>query len=153
MVSYPHKESVVCYPCFTRQQAKNTGNRFAVNSSMNGIQMKKYLWANAESPITVPLYRIRKNLDSLICTKYQNSIVVLMMILISISDATNLCLLGAAYCLLGLHTAYCLLPTPSCCGVASAQTYSNHHPTDKILDCSLCFFSLIFCLGVSFALQ
>ena len=110
MVSYPHKESVVCYPCFTRQQAKNTGNRFAVNSSMNGIQMKKYLWANAESPITVPLYRIRKNLDSLICTKYQNSIVVLMMILISISDATNLCLLGAAYCLLGLHTAYCLLP-------------------------------------------
>ena len=52
MVSYLRKESVVCYPCFTRQQAKNTGNRFAVTSSMNGIQLEKYLWAKAESPIT-----------------------------------------------------------------------------------------------------
>ena len=73
MVSYPRKESVVYYPCFTRQQAKNTGNRFAVNSSMNGTQLKKYLWANAESAITVPLSRIRKKLDSLICTKYTKS--------------------------------------------------------------------------------
>ena len=78
MVSYLREESVVCYPCFTRQQAKNAGNRFAVNSSMNGVQLEKYLWANTESTITVPLSRIRKKLDSLICTKYQNSVVVAM---------------------------------------------------------------------------
>ena len=78
MVSYLREESVVSCPCFTRQQAKNTGNRFAFNSSMNGVQLEKYLWANAESPITVPLSRIRKKLNSLICTKYQNSIVIAM---------------------------------------------------------------------------
>ena len=78
VVSYLQKESVVCYPCFNRQQAKNTGNHFAVTSTMNGIQLEKYLWANAESPITVPLYRICKKLDSLICTKYETLIVVAM---------------------------------------------------------------------------
>ena len=78
MVSYLREESVVCYPCFTRQQTENTGNRFTVNSSMNGVQLEKYMWGNAGSTIRVPLSRIRKKLDSLICTKYQNSIVVAM---------------------------------------------------------------------------
>ena len=76
MVSYLRKESVVCYPCVTRQQAKNTGNRFAVISNMNSIELEKYLWPNAELLIIVPLSQIRKTLDSLICTKYQNSMVV-----------------------------------------------------------------------------
>ena len=62
MVLYLRKESVVHYPCFTRQQAKKTGNGFAVISNMNGIQLEKYLWANAESFIIVPLSRIRKKL-------------------------------------------------------------------------------------------
>ena len=52
MVSHLRKESVICYPCFARHQAKNIGKRFVVNSSMNGTQLEKYLWANAESPIT-----------------------------------------------------------------------------------------------------
>ena len=78
MVSYLRNEFVVCYLCFTRQQAKNTRNRFAVISNMNGIQLEKYLWLNDERPIIVPLSRIRKKLDNLICTKYQNSTVVAM---------------------------------------------------------------------------
>ena len=45
---------------------------------MNGIQLEKYLWANAESPITVPLSRICKKLDSLIFTKSETLIVVAM---------------------------------------------------------------------------
>ena len=52
---YLRKESGICDPCFTKQQAKNTGNCFAAISNMNGIQLKKYLCANAETPITVPL--------------------------------------------------------------------------------------------------
>ena len=63
-------EKNLCYPCFTTQQPKNTGNRFAFISSMNGIQLEKYLSASAESTITLPLPRFRKKLDSLICTKY-----------------------------------------------------------------------------------
>ena len=78
VVSYLRNEFVVCYLCFTRQQAKNTRNRFAVISNMNGIQLEKYLWLNDERLIIVPLSRIRKKLDNLICTKYQNSTVVAM---------------------------------------------------------------------------
>ena len=58
VVLYLLKESVVCSPCFSRQKYKNTENYFTVIFDMNGIQLEKYLWANAESPITVSLFQL-----------------------------------------------------------------------------------------------